>query len=161
MSPTEPVADNSGVRLVPPAIYLAGLIGGYVLWWFLPLPVLPGLWGVAVRIVGALAFATGIVTMFSALEQMRQVGTTPVPFEPTTALALTGAYQYTRNPMYLGMALIQGGLACLGNALWPLVALVPVVWIIQTQVIAREEAYLERKFGAAYLEFKGRVRRWI
>jgi protein-S-isoprenylcysteine O-methyltransferase Ste14 len=38
---------------------------------------------------------------------------------------------------------------------------VPAIWIIRTQVIAREEPYLEAKFGAEYTAFKARVRRWL
>jgi protein-S-isoprenylcysteine O-methyltransferase Ste14 len=45
--------------------------------------------------------------------------------------------------------------------LWPLLALVPVVWIIRTQVIDREERYLEAKFGAPYRDYKAQVRRWL
>ena len=63
--------------------------------------------------------------------------------------------------MYLGMALVFAGFALLGNALWPLLALIPVIWAIQKQVIAREEIYLEAKFGADYLALKSRVRRWL
>jgi protein-S-isoprenylcysteine O-methyltransferase Ste14 len=63
--------------------------------------------------------------------------------------------------MYLGMGLILAGFAFLGNALWPLIALVPVVGIIRTQVIAREEAYLEAKFAGQYRDYKARVRRWV
>jgi protein-S-isoprenylcysteine O-methyltransferase Ste14 len=62
--------------------------------------------------------------------------------------------------MYLGLALLLAGLALLGDALWPLIAIIPCVWIIQTQVIAREEVYLQGKFGKDYRAFKSRVRRW-
>jgi protein-S-isoprenylcysteine O-methyltransferase Ste14 len=95
------------------------------------------------------------------MSRFRAAGTSPDPHEPTTTIATAGPYRFTRNPMYLGMTLILGGLAFLGNALWPLVAVVPVVWWIQTQVIAKEEAYLEAKFGAEYLALKARVRRWL
>jgi protein-S-isoprenylcysteine O-methyltransferase Ste14 len=63
--------------------------------------------------------------------------------------------------MYLGMALLVGGFALLGNALWPLLALIPVIWFIRTQVIDREERYLEARFGVEYRDFTSRVRRWL
>ena len=81
--------------------------------------------------------------------------------EPTKALTFDGPYTFSRNPMYLGMALIQGGLALLGNALWPLLALIPVISVIRTQVIEKEERYLGAKFGEQYTAFKSRVRRWL
>ena len=58
------------------------------------------------------------------------------------------------------MALLLAGFAFLGNAFWPLIAVVPAIGIIQTQVIAREETYLEAKFGDDYRDYKRRVRRW-
>ena len=99
--------------------------------------------------------------MVSAVVLFRRIGTPPDPHEPSTRLALDGPYRFTRNPMYLGMAAVLAGLALIGNALWPLLALIPVIWWIRTQVIAREERYLEAKFGGEYRDFKARVRRWL
>ena len=59
------------------------------------------------------------------------------------------------------LALLLAGLALVGDALWPLLAVIPAVWIIQTQVIAREEPYLSAKFGAPYADYRKRVRRWL
>ena len=153
--------DNDGVVMLPPLVFLAGLIIGFAIWWFWPVPIAPSEWSVAVRVIGAIATALGLWAMFSAISVFRRVDTTPVHWKPTTMLAFDGPYRFTRNPMYVGMALVQGGIALLGNALWPLIALAPVIAIIQTQVIAREEAYLEAKFGAPYVDFKERVRRWL
>jgi len=154
-------SDTPGVKVLPPFIYLAGLIVGYVVWWFWPLPVVPAEWSVAVRVVGGVAFAAGAWVMLSAVAMFHRVGEDPNPMAPTKVLAIDGPYRFTRNPMYLGMALIVGGLALLGNALWPLLALVPGIFIIRTQVIDKEEHYLEAKFGGQYRDFKGRVRRWL
>ena len=154
-------SDASGVRLFPPSIYAGGLVVGYIVQWLAPIPIVPGALGIAARILGVAVLLAGLALMFSALTMFRAVGTPVNPTEPTKALALTGPYRFTRNPMYLGMALLLAGFALIGNALWPLLSLIPVVWIIRTQVIAREEIYLEAKFGAPYRDFKGRVRRWL
>jgi protein-S-isoprenylcysteine O-methyltransferase Ste14 len=154
-------SDTSGVKILPPIVFLAGLIVGYAIWWFFAIPVAPAAWSLPVRIAGVVAVALGGWFMFSAAGRFARLGTNVSPFEPTTALATDGPYRYSRNPIYFGMALIQGGLALLGNALWPLLALVPVIWVIRTQVIDREERYLEAKFGGEYRDFKARVRRWI
>jgi protein-S-isoprenylcysteine O-methyltransferase Ste14 len=58
-------------------------------------------------------------------------------------------------------ALISAGVTTLFNSLPALVLLPPVLAIIQIQVIAKEEAYLERAFGNDYLTYKDGVRRWI
>jgi protein-S-isoprenylcysteine O-methyltransferase Ste14 len=154
-------ADNAGVKIFPPLIFLVGLIGGYVIWWFWPVPVVPGEWSFAIRVVGFVGAALGVWLIFSAGAMFGRIGEDPNPMAATNALTFNGPYRFTRNPMYLGMALIQGGFALAGNALWPLLALFPVILIIRTQVIDKEERYLEAKFGGEYLAFKSRVRRWI
>jgi protein-S-isoprenylcysteine O-methyltransferase Ste14 len=152
---------TAGIRILPPLVFLAGLLAGYAIWWFWPVPVAPGEWSFAIRVAGGVAVVLGVWLAIAAVLTFGRVGTPPEPHKPTTALALDGPYRLTRNPMYLGMALVQGGLALAGNALWPLLALVPVIWVIRTQVIDREERYLEELFGGEYRTFKERVRRWI
>jgi protein-S-isoprenylcysteine O-methyltransferase Ste14 len=53
------------------------------------------------------------------------------------------------------------GLAIAFDSLWPLVALMPFALVIRYGVVAREEAYLERKFGDVYRRYRSRVRRWL
>ena len=154
-------ADTSGVTIFPPAVYLGGLVIGYVLWWFWPVPIAGDGISLVVRILGIVVLLLGGWLMFSATGLFARIGTNISPFEPTTKLATDGPYRFTRNPIYLGMALILGGFALIGNALWPLLALIPVIWVIQTQVIAREEPYLAGKFGIAYHDYCRRVRRWL
>lgn len=153
--------DTAGIRILPPLVYGAGLIAGYAIWWFWPVPVVPVLWVTAVRIVGGIAVLAGFALALAGIFAFGRAGTSPHPHHAASALALDGPYRYTRNPMYLGMALVQGGLALLGNALWPLLTLIPVILVIRTQVIDREERYLGAKFGAAYRDYTARVRRWL
>jgi protein-S-isoprenylcysteine O-methyltransferase Ste14 len=80
---------------------------------------------------------------------------------PTTTIVDTGPYRFTRNPIYLGMVLGLIGLAIALNSLWLLLTLVPFAVVIRYGVIAREEAYLERKFGDVYRRYRARVRRWL
>jgi protein-S-isoprenylcysteine O-methyltransferase Ste14 len=88
-------------------------------------------------------------------------GTAVEPWKPTTAIVTTGPYRFTRNPAYLGMALTYVGIALLSSAVWVLVPLPFVLAVIDRGVIAREERYLERKFGEEYLGYKRTVRRWV
>lgn len=156
-----PSADTPGVTILPPLVYLAGLVGGYIIQFLWPVSIAPPLFDVAIRVAGIAVVLAGGWLIFTAAGIFRRIGTPMNPHEPSTALTFDGPYRFTRNPMYLGMACILAGLAFIGNALWPLLALIPVVWWIETQVIAREEAYLEAKFGAPYLDYKKRVRRWL
>ena len=82
-------------------------------------------------------------------------------FVTGTALVVDGIYGRTRNPLYLGMILVYLGLSVAAGSLWAIVLVVPLLWVINVGVIAREERYLERKFGDAYRAYKGRVRRWV
>jgi protein-S-isoprenylcysteine O-methyltransferase Ste14 len=59
------------------------------------------------------------------------------------------------------MALVYAGIAVMSEALWVLAPLPLVLLLIDRGVIAREERYLERKFGQEYLDYKGRVSRWV
>jgi protein-S-isoprenylcysteine O-methyltransferase Ste14 len=153
--------DTAGITILPPFVYFAGLVGGYILqfiWW---VPIAPPILDVAIRILGIVLVLAGGSLIFMAMSRFQIADTPPHPHEPTRTLTFDGPFRYTRNPMYLGMALILGGLAFIGNALFPLLALIPVIWWIRTQVIDKEERYLEAKFGAPYLDFKRRVRRWL
>ncbi len=70
-------------------------------------------------------------------------------------------YGRTRNPLYLGTTLVYLGLSVAAGSLWAIVLVVPLLWVINVGVVAREERYLERKFGDAYRAYKARVRRWV
>ncbi len=83
------------------------------------------------------------------------------PSQPTTTIVDSGPYRLTRNPIYLGMMLGLIGVAIALNSLWLLLTLVPFALVIRYGVVAREEAYLERKFGDVYRRYRARIRRWL
>jgi protein-S-isoprenylcysteine O-methyltransferase Ste14 len=136
--------DSAGVRFPPPFVYLGALLLGLAAERFVTLR--------SFGIDWRLLVAAGL---------FRRLGTNVPPSQPTTLIATTGPYRWTRNPMYLGMALSYAGLAIGFDG--PIAfALLPLVLIaIQTQVIAREERYLEAKFGDDYRRYKAEVRRWL
>ena len=150
--------DIAGVIAPPPLIYLAGLAIGFGLEALLPGASLPG----AVRWVGGGALVlAGVVLLASFNALFSRHDTAVDPWKPTTAIVKTGPYRLTRNPAYLGMALLYIGIALLADAPWVLVPLPVVLIAIDRGVIAREEGYLERKFGQEYLDYKRGVRRWV
>lgn len=152
--------DSAGVRFPPPFIYLGALLLGMAAERF----VQPSSFGISqwwLIAAGALFFGAGTAVMVAAASLFRRLGTNAPPTRPTTLIVMTGPYRWTRNPMYLAMALIYVGLAIGFDAPIAL-ALLPLVLIaIQTQVIAREERYLEAKFGDDYRRYKAAVRRWL
>ena len=160
---SEPIGKSSGVRVFPPVIYAAGIGVAYLLHWYWPLrPMASGsVLLLIARVVGWVFIAVSVGLPIWAAWLFRRAGTTPNPTRPTTALVFTGPYRFTRNPMYLGLALLQVGLALVTDALWPLLLLAPVVVAVRRLVIDREEGYLEAKFGDEYRSYKTRVRRWL
>jgi protein-S-isoprenylcysteine O-methyltransferase Ste14 len=83
------------------------------------------------------------------------------PYKPTSALVVDGPYRYSRNPIYLADALIYIGISVVIDTLWPILLLPIALAVLQQGVIAREERYLERKFGDQYRQYQASVRRWL
>ena len=153
-------SDTSGVRFPPPLIYAGGFAAGYGAHRLLPIRLWPDPTAIEGRLGWGLLVA-GVLLAVSAAYLFRRAGTTPNPSKPTSALVIRGPYRFTRNPMYVGMAVLYVGGSLLLNDPWPLAFLPIVVTLVQRRVIAREEAYLERRFGDEYRTYKARVRRWI
>ena len=158
---TEAGKDTSGVGIFPPFIY-AGLFAlGYAVHRFLPVYLWPGGTPPAARAAAWFLIVIWLILSGSAVFLFRRAGTTPNPMQPTTAIVMHGPFRFTRNPMYLSLVALYGAVTLFVNSLWPLVLLPVVIALIQRQVIAREEAYLEAKFGGEYRAYKARVRRWL
>ena len=83
------------------------------------------------------------------------------PTSPTRALVTTGIHACSRNPIYVGLFLVYGGIGIAARSPWALILTLPLAITIRYGVVAREEAYLERRFGEAYRDYKARVRRWL
>mgnify|MGYP000368126130 CR=1 FL=1 len=154
--------DAAKVRFFPPGIPLLAILGGWLLQRILPLS-LPFLPDPPLRYLLGGTIAVGAVLLLGAWPVLlfRRHGQSANPWKPTPRLEEGGAYRFTRNPMYLQMVLVCVGVAvALANG-WILL-LVPVVgWALKRLAIEPEEAYLEGRFGQAYLDYKRRVRRWL
>lgn len=152
-------SDHSNALIRPPIAWALAFVVGLALDWLYPLPFLPDalprVWA------GAAIFAAGLGLAIWAIVTMLKAGTQVPTNRPTTAIVTEGPYHYTRNPIYTGMFLGQIGFALGFNSLWLLGTLLPFYLVIRYGVIAREEAYLERKFGDRYVTYKSRVRRWL
>ncbi len=156
MSDAQP--DNPGVIEPPPFLFLGTLAMGLLLDRAIPLPFVPKS---ASRIVGTTSLLTGVGSFSWAFATMKRAGTNVDVAEPATTIVEDGPFAYTRNPIYLGLALTYAGIAALSRAPLTLALLAPLLAVMQRGVIEREERYLEKKFGGEYLAYKSRVRRWI
>jgi protein-S-isoprenylcysteine O-methyltransferase Ste14 len=155
---TEPRGDTPGVIAPPPVIYLGALALGFGLDVVIGTGSLP--FAVAAP-VGAASIIAGVGLLGSFLEAFRRARTPIDPYTPSEAIVTDGPFRRTRNPAYLGMAITYAGIAIAANAPWALVPLPAALALVDRGVIAREERYLERKFGKAYTDYKRQVRRWI
>jgi protein-S-isoprenylcysteine O-methyltransferase Ste14 len=152
-------SDTSNAVIRPPIAWALAFAVGLGLHWLYPLPFVPR--SVPRVWLGAVVFAIGLALAVWAITTIQRAGSRVETTKPTTAIVAGGPYRLTRNPIYLAMGIGQIGLAVGFDSLWILAMLLPFYAVIRHGVIAREEAYLERKFGESYLGYKSRVRRWL
>jgi protein-S-isoprenylcysteine O-methyltransferase Ste14 len=152
-------AETANVLIRPPILWALAVLAGLLLHWVVPLPFLPA--SVPVRWLGGPVFVSGLALAIWAIVTMTRAGSNVPTNMPTTAIVHTGPYRLTRNPIYLGMFIGLVGLAIAFDSLWLLGMLVPFALIIRQGVVLREEAYLDRKFGHTYVQYRRRVRRWL
>ena len=150
--------DRAGVIPPPPFIYLIALAIGLLVDWLYPVEVLPATFAIG---IGLLLIAAAGPIVISALGAFSRAKTTFDVRKPTSAIVTKGPYRFSRNPSYVSLTLLYGGIACLVNSLWVLLMVVPAVTVMHFGVIKREERYLEAKFGDEYREYKTTVRRWV
>src|ERR671919_143268 len=152
---------TAGVIARPPLLFLAALLLGFVSDRLLPLPFpVPRIDLVHWIIAGSLILI-GLALAVAGIRNFSRART-PVPTnKPTRALVTTGIHGWTRNPIYLGMFLVYGGIGIAVRSPSILILTLPLAIAIRYGVVAREEAYLERRFGDTYRDYKARVRRWV
>jgi protein-S-isoprenylcysteine O-methyltransferase Ste14 len=154
--------DAAAVRIFPPAVPLLAIVLGVALHAAWPIEVGFALPAPARYWIGG-GIALGALLGLGAWSVLlvRRSGQSENPWKPTTRILERGPFRVTRNPMYLQMVLICLAFAVLLGNVWILLLTPVVAALLQRLAILPEEAYLERKFGEAYLAYKRRVRRWI
>lgn len=153
-----PDNDTPSILAPPPLIYFAGLVIGLVLDLLWPMPVLPQSLQYSVGL--ALMAASSVIAVLG----FREFARVNTPFDARKAtrnIITSGPYRYSRNPLYLSLAMLYAGIAIAIDCIWVMAMLVPVLIVVHYGIILREEAYLERKFPDAYPSYKARVRRWF
>jgi protein-S-isoprenylcysteine O-methyltransferase Ste14 len=143
----------------PPFIFLGALAAGLGLQARRPLPLFRH--RPAARLLGGCLVLAGLALSGTVVHHFRKVDTPVSPLRETRRLVRSGPYRLSRNPDYAGQALVTGGLGLALNAGWVLLALVPALLLVRYSVIAREEEYLEARFGEEYRRFRRDVRRWV
>lgn len=155
------IQDNAGVVAPPPLVYAGGLALGLLLHRLFPIKLLPRTPRGITLTLGSTCISLAMTLLLSGIRQMRNANTNINPTRPVTTIVTEGPFRFTRNPLYLGFTLLYIGITLITNSLWTSLLLPAVLVLMNIGVIAREERYLERKFGTQYLAYKQQVRRWL
>ena len=108
---------------------------------------------------GICAFGLALVLWCAYL--YRQAKTSILPHTKDSNMIKTGPFGWSRNPIYLSMLMVFIGIILIMDAPLALFFLLPTWFVLRYYVIAREEAYLRRRFGDAYISYQANVRRWF
>ena len=148
----------SGLKWVdiPPVWLLAFACGAWLL-----SPITPKTRGALFPVLGWLAIGVGALLMAAAVWEMQRHRTTPIPHKVPTAIVTSGVFRLTRNPIYLGDAIVFLGLILLWQS-WLALPLLPLfIWLITKRFILAEEARLTARFAAEFAQWASATRRWI
>jgi protein-S-isoprenylcysteine O-methyltransferase Ste14 len=152
--------DHPGVHIPPPLIYVAFFFFSVFLqkqWPFSSAPFSTA-WA---PVIGWLLIALGGLVIFPALQRFLVSKNTLITVKPAHSLQTTGIYAYTRNPMYMGLLLLYGGIAFFQGNWWTFIVAPLLILVVQLYIVKKEEDYLQRAFGEEYHLYKRRVRAWI
>jgi protein-S-isoprenylcysteine O-methyltransferase Ste14 len=150
--------DHADVKIPPPILTVIHIGIAYVAKWAIPIPVpMPDL----LRNIGFALVVVGFLLGVAAFMEFRRSRTTVDPHGSVTSIISSGIFRFTRNPIYLGFVLMLIGLPLNSGTYWGIVLAPVFIHLMNRLVIEREEAYLEKKFGAVYTGYKSRVRRWL
>ena len=153
-------SDGAKVRFPPPLVAILSLLLGVALQYSRPLARIP-LAATARIAAGAVIVIAGLALAISARIHFIRTGQSVIPWKPTPELIFQGPYRFTRNPMYVGLTLMQTGLGVALNNLWVALLAAVTLAIIHLIAVRPEEAYLSQKFGDPYRQYLTRVRRYL
>ena len=160
MNESRPGERGARVRFPPPLVFLIGVLMGVVCQSVVapaPVPVSRG-----VSLVGGiLILLVGLSVAAPARVLFARTGQSPIPWKPSPELILRGPYRFTRNPMYVGITLVQIGLGVALNNLWISLFAAPALLAVHFTAVLPEERYLTEKFGANYKAYLAQVRRYL
>ena len=154
----EPLADNPGIVAFPGFLYAGAFVVAFALDLLWPVELIDH--DIA-RVAGMIVCGLGAALILWGIATMRAARTNIYPELPAIALVTNGPFRFTRNPLYLALAILFAGLAIEMDNPWGLVVLAPLLCVMHYGVILREERYLERKFGDGYLRYRASVRRYL
>jgi len=152
--------DSPRVYIPPPFFYVATFLLSLLVGKFVPLSTAFFQKPITQKLAAVFIFI-GIMFIFPAVLRFLKSKNTLVTVLPANSLQTTGIYAYTRNPMYLGLLFMYTGIAIMLGNWWTFLFIPIVILVVTYAVIRKEEDYLERAFGQAYVDYRKKVRRWV
>lgn len=152
--------DAAAIRIPPPLFFFACLGSGLLLEYLFPIHVMSLSLMPRILVGGTSMLISGYFSLSAFVVLMKN----KTPFDtakPTIKLTKEGSFRFSRNPLYLSLLLLLFGIAVLSCSLWLFIT-IPILFVLFLfHAVKPEERYLSRKFGADYLDYKNKVRRWI
>jgi protein-S-isoprenylcysteine O-methyltransferase Ste14 len=153
-------SKGPGVYIPPPLFYVVIFIAGVFIQ--KQIPISDGLFQLMIiKVVGVILLVIALFFLVRSLRQFSLTKNTLILIKPATSLQTTGIFGITRNPMYVGLAIVYLGITCFIGNWWNIIVFPLLLFIVQEYIIEREERYLELEFGQQYQEYKKKVRRWL
>lgn len=150
--------DHADVKIHPPVLVSTLVLAAFFLNKLFPLSLnFPK----ALVWIGYALALIGLGLTISAASGFMRARTTLDPHGSVSTIVTSGLYRYSRNPIYLGFLCLLIGFPFIFRNYWGLILSPLLIVLMNTLVIQHEEAYLERKFGEVYTDYKSRVRRWL
>lgn len=152
--------DSPGVYIPPPLFYVATFIIAISIQKRIPLD---NSWFKEqwIKFLGITLLLVSLFFIIRSLRQFFLTKNTIVLIKPATSLQTTGIYSITRNPMYVGLAIVYLGLSCLIGNWWNFILFPILFFVVQEYIIKSEERYLVRAFGQEFIHYTKKVRRWL
>lgn len=151
---------HAAVYIPPPVIGIVIFLLSLIIQRWLPIAQSP-LHHFITRIIGWIFILLASFFGISGVSRFLRTNNTVETFKPASSLQTTGIYTISRNPMYVGLICLYGGLALLMGNWWSVFFIPLFIFILQVYVIRREENYLQHAFGEEYITYRSHVRRWI
>ena len=152
--------DSPGVYIPPPLIYVLVFLAAIFIQKKISID--DSIFHLQItKIVGVLFLIISLLFLITSLRQFFISKNTLVLIKPASSLQVNGIFSITRNPMYVGLALVYLGISCFVGNWWNIILFPLLLLIVQEYIIKREEKYLLRRFGKEYVVYKTKVRRWL
>ncbi|HMG66715.1 MAG TPA: isoprenylcysteine carboxylmethyltransferase family protein [Chitinophagaceae bacterium] len=152
--------DSPGVYFPPPLIYVLIFIAGAFIQKKVPLDNTI-FQSRTVKIIGIIFLCFALFFSVRSLRQFFKSKNTLIPFKPASSLQTGGIYSISRNPMYVALAIVYLGIACLVGNWWNIILFPILILVVQEYIIKSEERYLQREFQQQFKDYRKKVRRWL